>query len=198
MILLHWFFKITSKLTESKPFTIIRMQRNTEQSSQSIIILHGIGRPDCNPSTSSIASLTFHKPCNNLHLPDFSLITNMCESESWACAQILSFFCNTRAQTQFWGTKPKFNSVNNPFSLKSTPKALLSCYKVFKCLPTFELQLASLGHSEMAAQSTQKLWKPKLDLQQSSLSQKKHQVNQLHATKFGCPLLHMNTRLCSL
>jgi hypothetical protein len=48
MISLHGFFKITSEPTKSKPFSIIRMQRNKEQSSKSIIIPYGVGRPDCN------------------------------------------------------------------------------------------------------------------------------------------------------
>ena len=47
-----------------------------------------------------------------------------------------------------------FDSVNNPFSLKYIPRALLSHYKVFKGLPTSELQLVRLGHSDMVAQST--------------------------------------------
>ena len=50
--------------------------------------------------------------------------------------------------------KYTYKSVNNPFSLKPTPIALLSCYKVFKGLPTSELQLVRLGHSDMVAQST--------------------------------------------
>ena len=36
-----------------------------------------VGKPDYNVPISSIVSLTSYKSCNNFHLPDFFLITNM-------------------------------------------------------------------------------------------------------------------------
>jgi hypothetical protein len=77
------------------------------------------------------------------------------------------FNCNFKVSLVAPEYNHNFKSVNNPFSLKPTPIALLSCYKVFKGLPTSELQLVRLGHSEMVAQSTLEIQKTKLNLQNS-------------------------------
>jgi hypothetical protein len=61
------------------------------------------------------------------------------------------------------------------------------CQHCLAYLPTFELQLMSLGHSESAAQSMPELWKAKLNLQQSSLS-KNHQENHPLCYKVWLPI----------